>query len=211
MDLTITNLEAVYAMFIMIFAITILPLIYIFSLVCVEFIRSIFKVLGQVTEGYSGRKLVAKSVSIVLATLILIVIYSAFAKDYYIIYDILLLGVTCLIIFTDDYMLKHDPQILNDFYNLKRIEKKLEEYSLMKEENMEYMKLWDHYYAYAVALGIPNPVNEQIGAVYGDTAIVTKPNLESVYYVCKSYLEVMWDMEFYENKSKINLIKYIGF
>ncbi len=211
MDLSITNLEVIYVMFIMIFAITILPLIYILSLVCIEFIRTIFRVLGQVTEGYSGRRLIAKAVSIILATLILIVIYAIFAKDYYIIYDILLLGITCLIIFTDDYMLKHDPEILNDFYNLRRIEKKLNDYSLMKEENIEYSKLWEHYYSYAVAFGIPNPVNEEIGTIYDKAQIITKPNLESVFYVCKSYLEVMWDMEFFETKSKIDLAKYIKF
>lgn len=209
MDITITDLQIVYAMFIMIFAIVILPVIYVFSLVCIEFMRVIFRVLHQVTEGYTGRQLIAKSISIALATFIVIAIYAIFAKDYYIIYDIFLLGVTALIIFTDDYMLKHDSQILNDFYNLKRIEKKLEEYSLMKNENIEYMKLWDKYYAYAVAFGIPSPVNEEIETVYDNTKIVTKPNVEAVYYVCKNYLEVMWDMEFYDNKSKIDILKFL--
>lgn len=211
MDISITNLQMVYLMFVMIFAIAILPLIYVFSLICIEFIMTIFKTLKQVTEGFTGRQLIAKSVSIIFATFLLMIIYSLFAKDYYIIYDILLLGITCLIVFTDDFMLKHDVQILNDYYNLKRIEKKLEDYSLMEGEHVEYIELWNEYYAYAVALGIPMPVNKEIDSVYETTNMLSKENLEAIYYVSKSYLEVMWDMEFYDKKSQINLLKYLKY
>ena len=159
----------------------------------------------QITEGYTGRILIAKSISIIFSTCVLMIIYVVFAKNVYIIYDILLLGVTCLIIFTDDYMLKHESRILNDYYNLKRIENIISEYSLIKVENMEFIKIWDQYYAYGVAFGIPMPVNKELDVPYENTNILTPQNLEGIYHVSKSYLEVMWDMEFYDKRSCKNI------
>ena len=210
LDIVINNAQVLYYMFALIFAISILPVIYIFSLVTFEFIRIMFKSLNQITEGCTGRRLIARSISIFFATLIIMVIYGAFAKDIYIILDILLLGVTCLIVFTDDYMLKHEPQILNDYYNLKRIEKKIIEYSLMKDENVEYIELWNNYYPYSVAFGISIPVNKQMEFIYDNkTKILTPENLEGIYYVCKSYLEEMWNMEFYDFGQEINFEKIL--
>ena len=209
LSMEITNLQVFYMLFVLIFAICILPIIYLFSLVCFEFIRIIFKTMQQVTEGYTGRRLIAKSVSIIFGTLMLIIIYVLLAKDFYILYDILLLGITCLIIFTDDYMLKHQPIILNDYYNLKRIENKIEEYSLMDDKNIEYVELWDKYYAYSVALGIPKPLDKEIDVSYENTNIITEQNLEGLYWVSKSYLEGMGDMEFSDDKNKIDILKFI--
>lgn len=203
--LSLTNLEVLICMFIAVFVVTILPIIYIISLIFLEFFRIFLKKTGQITEAYTGRKLIAKSVSIIFATIIVIIIYVSFARDFYIIYDILLLGVTCLIIFTDDYMLKHERKILNDYYNLKRIEERISEYSLMKQENVEYIKLWDKYYSYAVAFGIPMPVNKEIPIPYENDKILSPESLEGIYYVSKAYLEVMWDMEFYNKKAEINI------
>lgn len=208
-NISVTNLQVLYMMFALVFAIMILPLIYMVSLVCLEFIRIYFKTLEQITEGYTGRRLISKAISIILATFIIMIIYAAFANEVYIIYDILLLGVTCLVIFTDDYMLKHDYKILNDYYNLKRIENRISDYSLMKNENIEYVNMWDVYYAYAVAFEITRNVNKELEVAYENTNILTKPNLEGIYYVSKAYLEVMWDMEFYEKKSKINIFKFL--
>lgn len=207
--MSITNIEILYFMFILIFVITILPIIYIASLVCFEFIRIYFKTLQQITEGYTGRRLIAKSISIIFATFLVMIIYATLANDFYIIFDILLIGVTCLVVFTDDYMLKHDYKILNDYYNLKRIEKRISDYSLMKDENIEYLKLWNEYYAYAVAFGIPVLVNEELDVSYQKTDILTKQNLEGIYYVSKAYLEVMWDMEFSDKKSKFDIFKIL--
>ena len=211
LDIVINNAQVLYYMFALIFAISILPLIYIFSLVSFEFIKNMFKSINQITEGATGRRLIARAFSIVLSTFIIIVIYGAFAKDIYLILDILLLGVTCLIVFTDDFMLKHKPKILNDYYNLKRIEKRIIDYSLMKEENIEYIKLWDNYFPYSVAFGVTMPVNKNMDAIYDtNTNIINLQNLEGIYYVCKSYLEEMWEMEFYDFGKEINFEKIIN-
>ena len=75
----------------------------------------------------------------------------------------------------------------------------------MKQENVEYIKLWDKYYSYAVAFGIPMPVNKEIPIPYENDKILSPESLEGIYYVSKAYLEVMWDMEFYNKKSEINI------
>ena len=206
MNVTISTEHVVYAILIMIFAICILPIIYIFSLAVISVIRGIFKTLMQITENYTGRKLISKSVSIICATIIVMIIYSTFAKVY-ILYDIFLLGVTFLIISTDDYMLKHDRKILNDYYNLTRLEERVRN-TLMKDENIEYIKLWEMYYPYSVAFGIPKPVTEQMGTIQDDSnVLLTKPVVENIYYLCKSYLEVMWEMEFTDRKSRMNIFE----
>ncbi len=209
MEMIVTSIQILYYMVILMFAIIILPILYTVSLIFLQFIYNFFKTSQEITEGYTGRKIIAKSISIIFATIVLMVICVIFAKGSFIMYDILLLGVTCLIIFTDDYMLKHEPKILNDYYNLKRIKNKISEYSMMEIENIEYLKVWDQYYAYAVAFGITMPVNEALEIPYSDTELFTAQNLEGIYYVCKSYLEIMWDVELYDIKSDEDIISII--
>ena len=49
----------------------------------------------------------------------------------------------------------HSKEILNDYYSLQKIKYKIAEYSLIKDEQINYSKLWDEYLIYAVAFGIP--------------------------------------------------------
>ena len=206
--IVINNLHVLIIMFSLIFLITILPLIYIITLVILKAIMISFKSLQEITEKNTGRNLLANSICIILATVILITIVLLLPIDTYIVYDVLIIGIGFLIIKTDDYMLKHDRVMLNDYYNLKRIEDKIANYSLMKEKNIEYIEIWDKYYSYSVALGIPLEVNKESIINYNldSRLIINKTDMQAIYYVCKSYLEVMWDFEFNSNKSILNII-----
>ena len=200
LNIVISNLNMMIYCFVAIFVITIIPLIYALSLICYKFIKIFFRTLEQITEGYTGRVLIGKSFSIIFATILFIIIFLPISKDTYLVFDILLMGCTCLILFTDDYMLKNRPQILNDFYNLKAIEDKLRNYTLMKSENIEYIELWKKYYGYAIAFNIPKFLNSEIDVPYESTTIMTKDVYEGLFYVCKSYLEEFWNQE-YSNES----------
>ncbi len=203
LNIKITTQEAIYAMFIGIFVVVIIPIIYVLSIAIIGVLRNLFKALSEVTEGLTGRKLIAKAISIIFATMLMMIIYASFGKELYIMYDLLLLGVTLLILSTDDHMIKHDYAILNDYYNIKELENKIKKYSLMKDENIEYIELWEDYYTYAVAFGTPIPVKRQLDVIRSsDTQILTDEVIENIYYVCKNYLEVMWDMDFSNKKSE---------
>ena len=66
-----------------------------------------------------------------------------------------MIGMALLIVKTDNLMTKHSKEALNDYYALQEIKYNIEEYSLIKDEQINYIKLWDEYLVYAVAFGIP--------------------------------------------------------
>ena len=202
----ITNFQLLVIMCALIFCIVIIPLIYIITLIILKTIMISFKSLQEISEKNTGRNLIAKSIAIIVSTILLMAVVLLLPIDTYIVYDVLIIGVGFLIISTDDYMLKHDKEILNDYYNLKGIEKKIIDYSLMKEKTIEYVEVWEKYYTYSVALGIVLEVNKESIITYNidSNLIINKYDLQSIYYVTKSYLEVMWDFEFDNEKSILN-------
>lgn len=212
LGIVINNLQVLIIMFAAIALIATLPIIYFFSLLTLKMIMVFFKSVEEMSEKHTGRNLISKSVSIIIATILLMGIVLLLPIDTYLVYDVLIIGMGFLVVQTDDYMLKHRPKILLDYYNLKRIENKIQDYSLMKEKNIEYIKLWDMYYPYSVALGIPMEVDKESYINYNIDAnlIINKYDMQGIYYVCKSYLEVMWDFEFDNKKSIINVISNLG-
>ena len=73
---------------------------------------------------------------------------------------------------------------------------------MIKDEQINYIKLWDEYLIYAVAFGIPIQIVNKLKETYQeDEDIEYLAKCENLYYICKAYLEVMWDMEFKERKS----------
>lgn len=212
LGIVINDLELLIIMFAAIAFIAILPIIYFFSLLALKIIMVFFKSIEEMSEKHTGRNLISKSVSILIATILLIGIILLLPIDTYLVYDVLIIGIGFLVVQTDDYMLKHKSKILLDYYNLKRIENKIQDYSLMKEKNIEYMKLWDIYYPYSVALGIPMEVDKESYINYNiDTnLIINKYDMQGIYYVTKNYLEVMWDFEFDNKNSIINVISNLG-
>lgn len=212
LQIVISHLGVLTILLIVVIIIMILPIIYTISLIILKTILVMFKSLSDVNEKYTGRKLIAKSVSIIIATLLMMLIVYVSPLDSYLILDILLLGVVLLIVKTDDLMLKHHPELLVDYLNLKRIENKLIEYSMMEDRNIEHIELWNKYYVFSVALGIPLPVKKQSNIEYVDleeNLIINTYDLEGIFYVCKSYLEVMWEMDFTESEKNMKIIKEI--
>ena len=216
LGIVVNNLQILIIMFTAIALIATLPIIYFFSLLILKIIMVFFKSVEEMSEKHTGRNLISKSISIIIATVLLMGIVLLLPIDTYLVYDVFIIGMAFLVVQTDDYMLKHRPKILLDYYNLKRIENKIQDYSLMKEKNIEYIKLWDIYYPYSVALGIPMEVDKESYINYNiDTnLIINKYDMEGIYHVCKSYFEVMWDFEFDNKKSIVKLInnlrKYIN-
>ena len=64
--------------------------------------------------------------------------------------------ISLLIITTDNLMSRHDVKIYKTFLNLKMIQDKLENGSLLNEKKISDVILWEKYLTFAVALGITN-------------------------------------------------------
>ena len=164
------------------------------------------KIIKSTAEKYSGKKIVSTSMLILLSMFVLILLIFFIVPNKYICLDVFMIGISILIVKTDNLMTKHNKEILNDYYSLQEIKYKIEEYSLIKDEQINYIKLWEDYLIYAVAFGIPIPIVNKLKETYKeDEDIKYLLKCENLYYVCKAYLEVMWDMEFKEKKQKYNI------
>ena len=164
------------------------------------------KIIKSTAEKYSGKEMVQMSALIITTMLILIGLVYAVVPNKYICLDIFMIGMSLLIVKTDNLMTKHNEEILNDYYALKEIKYRIKEYSLIKDEQINYMKLWNEYLIYSVAFGIPIPiVNKLKQTTEEDNDLRYLAQCENLYYICKAYLEVMWDMEFKQKKSVFSL------
>lgn len=182
--------------------ILILPLIAFIIHMILLIIVLLKKLIKSQVAKYSGKKIVSMSLLILIFMAIFIGIVYIIVPNKYICLDIFMIGMAILIVRTDNLMTKHSKEILNDYYSLQKIKYKIAEYSLIKDEQINYIKLWDEYLIYAVAFGIPiQIVNKLKETNQEDKDIEYLLRCENLYYVCKSYLEVMWDMEFKERKN----------
>ena len=96
-------------------------------------------------------------------------------------------------------MLKNDTKVLQDYYSLKALEDKIQNYSLLEEKNIEHIKIWNQYLTYAISFGIPEKITKQIKKIYPDDVLLQELNnngFDCIYYISKAYLEIMWEMEF---------------
>ena len=169
------------------------------------------KLIKTTADRYSGKRIIQMSALIIVFMLIFIFIVYIFIPNKYICIDIFMIGIAILIVKTDNLMTKHNKEVLNDYYALNEIKYRIEEYSLIKDEQINYMKLWDEYLIYAVAFGIPIPIVNKIkGAHKENEDISYLAKCEGLYYICKAYLEVMWDMKFKKETSLLTIEKLLG-
>lgn len=184
--------------------IAILPIV-AFIIHLLLFTTVIFKkMIKNTIIKYNGKEIVITSVMIVISMFIVMLVMYFIVPNKYICLDIFVIGMSVLIVKTDNLMTKHSPEIMQDYYSLQAIKTKIEEYTLIKDEQINYMKLWEEYLIYAVAFGIPVPIVSKLKDTQReDEDIKYLLKCESLYYISKAYLEVMWDMDF--KKKKINI------
>ena len=188
--------------FVAIGVIVILPIVALIIHLFLFAIVLLKKLIKSQAERLSGKKIVSMSLMILIFMAIFIGIVYMIAPNKYICLDIFMIGMALLIVRTDNLMTKHSKEALNDYYALREIKYKISEYSLIKDEQINYIKLWDEYLIYAIAFGIPIQIVNKLKETHQeDEDIEYLLRCENLYYICKAYLEVMWDMEFKEKKS----------
>lgn len=159
------------------------------------------KLVKSQAQKYSGKRLVETSAFAIIFIVFSIIIVYLIIPNKYVCLDIYMMGIAYLIVRTDNLMTRHTKEVLNDYYSLNEIKYRIQEYSLIKEKQINYIKLWDEYLIYAVAFGIPIPiVNKLKGTYKEDNDLVYLAKCESLYYICKAYLEVMCEISFKPKK-----------
>lgn len=206
----------IYESTVLLFILTLAAVIFIIPVVALiihlalMFIIWLKKVIKNTSEIYSGKKIIEMSAITFFFVFLLIVIVYFIVPNKYICLDIFMIGMALLIVKTDNLMTKHNKEILNDYYALNEIKYRIEEYSLIKDEQINYMKLWDDYLIYAVAFGIPVPIVKKLRNTHKeDEDLRYLSKCEGLYYISKAYLEVMWEMEFKKAKEPKILKKMI--
>ena len=160
------------------------------------------KMIKTTTEKYSGKQIVTMTVLILVPMIAIITFLYFVIPSKYLCLDIFMIGMSVLIVKTDNLMTKHNKEILDDYYSLQEVKYRIQEYSLIKDEQINYIEMWEEYLIYAVAFGIPVPiVNKLKGTYKEDEDIKYLLKCENLYYICKAYLEVMWEMKFKEKKN----------
>lgn len=155
------------------------------------------------TKRHSGKQIVTTSLLILVDICILIGIIYGIVPNKYICLDIFIIGMSILIVKTDNLMTKHNNEIMKDYCALKDIKNRIEEYTLIEEKEINYIKLWEEYLVYAISFGIPVDIIDKLrDTTQEDKDIKFLLKADSLYYICKAYLEVMWEMNFKEQKKK---------
>ena len=124
------------------------------------FIVFLKKGISKVTNKYNNPKLVTRASLITIIYLIVICLTLKFCgrTNRFLIADELLLWISTIIMFTDNLMMKNQIKVVKDYCNLNSIKEKIEDYTLLKDRNVEYIELWDKYIAYAVSFGISEKI-----------------------------------------------------
>lgn len=164
-----------------------------FTLVLILVIKKLVK---STAEKHSGKRLVQMSTLIIFFMIVALLIVYFIVPNKYICLDIFMIGMSILIVKTDNLMTKHNKEILADYYALNDIKTKIEEYSLIKNEQINYMKLWDEYLIYAVAFGIPIPIVKDLKMQQTEDLSLEKlSNSKNLYYVSKAYFDLIRSLE----------------
>lgn len=144
------------------------------------------------TKRHSGKQIVTTSLLILVDICILIGIIYGIVPNKYICLDIFMIGMSILIVKTDNLMTKHNNEIMKDYSALKDIKNRIEEYTLIEEKEINYIKLWEEYLVYAISFGITVDIIDKLrDTTQEDKDIKFLLKADSLYYICKAYLEVM--------------------
>jgi hypothetical protein len=191
------------ALIVLIAVIIILPIIALMMNIILLLTVIIKRAIKIHTQKNSGKQIVTTSVLILVTMFILIGVIYITVPNKYICLDIFIIGMSILIVKTDNLMTKHNKEIMNDYYALQEIKNRIEEYTLIEEKGINYIKLWEEYLVYAIAFGIPLEILDKLrDTSEEDEDIEYLLKGENLYYICKAYFEVMWDIDFKERKKK---------
>lgn len=114
--------------------------------------------VNKTVQKVTGQKVATTTISTVIFFGIIIILTAIFAPAKFLVADEILICIATILVLTDNLMLKNDAIMIEDYSKLNTLKKKIEDYTLLSERNIEYIELWDKYLSYAVSFGISNKV-----------------------------------------------------
>lgn len=188
-----TIIVAIVVLLALIFAFPLIVLALQFFLLLINYIK---RLINKANEKFTGQKIVSTTIAIWLLIISLAVISYIFLRDYVIIMDIVMIGLAFLIVRTDHLMTKNNDSILSDFYNLKNVKYRIEEYSLLDEKNVQFITLWEEYLAYAISFGFSKPIMDKLRKTYDDDFNIQEfTKLDTFFNVCVDHFKFMFDID----------------
>lgn len=129
------------------------------------FIKIYFRIkrfINKAVQEINGQKITITSITIILILTFIMVITAIINNNQFILAAELIIGISTLIILTDDLMMKNDQEAVVDYSKLNALKSKIENYSMMQEKDIKEVVLWEKYLTYAIAFGLASKVSKYI-------------------------------------------------
>lgn len=161
--------------------------------------------VNKTVQKVTGQKVATTTISTIVFFGIIIIITAIFIPAKFLIADEILICIATILVLTDNLMLKNDAIMIEDYGKLNTLKKKIEDYTLLKDKNIEYVQLWKKYLCYAVSFGISNKIINCIDGLNIDDDLEKLVSSEFM----SSYLDTNY-YYFYNNASldKIFMKRY---
>ena len=139
-----------------------IPYLFYAAILFIYLIHRIKNSIDKHIQKINGQKITSTSITIVLVVILIMTITTVLHGNSYILVSELIIGVTTLIMLTDDLMMKNDAQIILDYNELNLLKRKIQNYSMMKEKEIKEVVLWEKYLTYAISFGIASKISKHI-------------------------------------------------
>lgn len=128
--------------------------------------------INKTVQKITGQKVVTTTISLIIFFGIIIILTAIFLPVKYIIADEILICIATILILTDNLMLKNSVTMIEDYSKLNTLKDKIENYSIMKDKDIEQIVLWEKYLSYAVSFGLAKKVIKRIDGLYMDDDLI---------------------------------------
>ena len=164
-----TSLDQTSIIFmILIYSIALFPFIIYILIIPILLLNLAKKAINKIVQKVNGQKIVLTSISIILIFMVIMILTAIYIKNKYLLACEFLICVGTLIMLTDNLMLKNDPVIIEDYSRLNSLKNKIENYSIMKDKDINEIILWEKYLSYAISFGIADLIVDRVKIIGND-------------------------------------------
>lgn len=144
--------------------------------------------INKTVQRITGQKIATTTISLLVLFGSMIILTAIFSPVKYIVVDEILICIATILVLTDNLMLKNSVIMIEDFSKLNALKDKIEDYSIMKDRDVEQVILWEQYLSYAVSFGIAEKIMKRIKGLYIDDDLTSLINNNLFYnFVTSDY------------------------